>query len=234
MQISKTFLILLVFVFFSSCNKNDDDTPIPEEEDRYNVDIGEHFLLIESIEKLPYLGKSNAQFVDSLENQMILTIRESEFISKGAYFKYNIYEQGDTVTYNYTSEIKYFVLENDSMDLYLYMPLKASPYYDYNNLENAHLDNENVADILNIFCRTPDSAGTMRIFRDVIAQRTHPKLVDTNITIEEIIFFNKTFNNVIYTELVEMKSRLYFNYEVGIVAFEDHSGKLWRFERFIE
>lgn len=232
MNTQKTILYLLFCIVFFSCKKGDNDTPLPAV-DKYNVDIGEFYLLDESIEATPYFGKQYVTFVDSLGNKMKFHIDEKErSLSKtaiGTLYRYNVYEQGDTVRYFYTKEYKYCKLTTPSADLGLTISLSAQPYYFGPN-------NQGVSDKLQILYER-DIEGknsTSLAFYITIDGRTLGFNYAPSQELSEITFFNKTFEHVFYLEFLKPKSLFYFNYEVGIVAFRDPDGKMWRFERFIE
>ncbi len=222
---SQRFIILLVsclLIFTSSCKK--EEVIIEEEEETNNIDVGEYSLLPESLELLPYLGKERIVFIDSLGNTTNFQITEFDlFSSSSTYIKYDIFELGDTVEYDYRAEIKRFSLTNDSLSMTFNMSLSSKPYY--NDPES-----QAVADVLTIFCTTlNDPFSGFSVFYDLTNQRTYPSPF-TNISIDELELFGRTFQDVIVTDYTEPKSLIQFNYEFGIISFTDHEGKTWRFE----
>ena len=134
---SKPFLIILislgVAVGFISCNK-DEIIVVPEEEEEIKVDpieIGDYFLLPESIEQLPYLEKEFVTFVDSFGNEVVFEIEEKELELRGpaTLFRYDVYEEGDVIEYNFRNQRKEIILSNESLNLTFKIVLRAYPFY---------------------------------------------------------------------------------------------------------
>lgn len=140
-------------------------------------------------------------------------------------FKYNVFENGDTVTYCYDADFKFISIKNDSLNMQFELSIRSSPYYD---------DPESgfVADIMNIFCQgqIQGSFSLSQVFNAMIDQRTYPFATNSNEIYAEMNIFGKTFLNVEKTNFIDPKLVLFYNPTEGIVGFNDLSGKSWRFE----
>jgi hypothetical protein len=216
-----SFLIVITF----SINACSDDEFLMENEESNTIEIGDYFLLQENIDRLPYLNKKEIVFIDSNYKKTVFKILENDvFLTvSGTLYKYNIVEEGDTVKYHYRSQIKSFIIKNDSLNMHLSLRLSASPY---------HIDPESryVADVLNIFCTDPEeSFRSGQVFYHVTDARSWPTY-SKNEPIDQIEFINRKFYNVLKNDFTNPLSNIYFNYEYGIVSLTDFSGNLWRFE----
>ena len=219
-------LLLVAFslsLFITSCTYDVGIDAI----DKYNVDIGSFTLLSESLEMLPYLDKIGVVFMDSLANELVLTIQESQVIlTNGTLFHYDVYEPGDTVRYGYRSQYKSFHLRNDSLDLSFTISLAARPYY-------SDPTSSYVADVTSILRNVSGVPYSLvQVFYHVLNQRTWPEVFLSAENIGFLAIFNKNFDDVLLTEYFGSKPMVYFNYDVGIVSFTDHTDKQWRFDRF--
>lgn len=214
--------ILLVSLF--SCEK---ETPIPPNNGTAGnpIDIGTYSLQEESLAKLPYLNKTQVTFIDSLGNKAVFDIIEQDLFEStgGVLFKYDVIEEGDTVRYAYSNQIKRFRINNDSLNLNFDLALEARPYY-------PDPEQNYIADVLTIFCKDPNNSliGT-QVFYHETDSRTWPTSWNAT-AIPEIDFLGRAFLDVYYNDYIDAKSALYFNYEEGIVSFTDIDGRLWRLE----
>jgi len=225
---STLFYLFLFSFLFVACD--DDDITAPPV-DLYNVDIGSYELLEESLAAYPYTDKTGVLFVDSLGNEMTLTINDLPVFnssSPATLFRYNVYDQGDTVRYEYFPESKSSQLVNESLDLNLRTSLTTQPYY-------SDPESMTVADVVNVSIN--EKGNTFRsfvVFTHVFDQRSWPEENTITENIESIEFFGREFMNVWHTPFNDTYSPVHFNYEFGIVYFTDHEGKGWRFDKFIE
>lgn len=218
------FLAFLLTLSMYSCMEMELNDPSPE--DKF-IDIGSYELLDESLEKLPYLDLEGLVFVDSSGNSITFSIDEKPlFQSTGnTLYKYDVFEVGDTVLYRYTSEIKSFEIQNDSLDMRFSVSLAARPYY-------PEPENEFIADVLNIYCNNPDpNITSSQVFYHETSTRTWPTSWNSDV-IEEIEIMGRSFTEVYNIDFINPISVVHFNYEFGIISFTDMNGKLWRFESF--
>lgn len=220
-------LTYLAFIIISIQSCSDEEVPFVPENEEGVVDIGEYFLLPESISQLPYFNQTGIVFIDSLGDEVVFDIIENELRDiTSTLYKYNVIEVGDTVMYKYTGESISFVIENDVLDMQFNMSLSTQPYY---------TDPEMgwVADVLNIFCVDPSpDVYSRQVFYHVTDDRTWPTVFQQE-SIEEIDILGQTFFEVWNTNFSDPKSVVNYNYELGIVSFTDMNGKLWRFKEFI-
>jgi len=95
-----SFLLPIACIFLFSCGKKDAIELAEVIVDPNCIDIGEYFLLPESLERIPYNGREGIQFIDSLGNVLQLSIEEFPINSielGGTLFRYDVNVQGDTV-----------------------------------------------------------------------------------------------------------------------------------------
>ena len=198
---------------------------------KITIELDGYKLLQSSLDTMPYNGKQRVLFVDSVRNTLILNISEQDKIMGNPIrYKYNVFEQGDTVAYKYGAEFKRFEIYNENEEIYFDHTLKT-------HINPVDTTEVYVADALTIFYKVPDSPSyyAAGIFFHFTAQRTHPDIINSATTvIPEMVFIGKTFQDVWHRDVPDPTLKLYYNYEVGIVAFRDESGRLWRFDRFLE
>ncbi len=222
----KGFIIFLVILIVSSCSKREDMMSSTNDE-LHNISIGSYSLLQSSIDTLPYLNKVGIVFSDSANNTIVLKIQElpTSYSKNARFYKYNVYELGDTVTYYYSSQIKFFIIKNDSLAIRFHLDLEAKPYY-----SDPH--EEYVADVLSIFYHNIGTNGFGSVFYHKTNPRTWPDTW-TLTPLNEKTIMSRKFYDVLHNQYNNPLSIVFFNYRFGIVSFTDNSGKLWRFERFI-
>lgn len=229
---SKTSIIVLLFlsitVLLNSCTKDADEIDILDEENCTDLDLGEFKLLDDSINKLAYADQSKIIFVDSLGNEVEFTISESDvFEGESTSYRYDVCEIGDTVRYIYRGENKFFIINNDSLELNLRLWLDVEAY-----IQPEVRDSNYIADFLEIYCRTPDSQTTRRlVFSHIINARSWPEEESYVMPISDIEIYGKTFSNVLKMTYKTEITQVMFNYEFGIISFTDLRDKLWRFDR---
>jgi hypothetical protein len=227
-QISITLLLaLFTLPFLSSCNL-DDGTDVDPEEGLPAIDIGSYSLLPESIAQIPYVNQSGIIFVDTFGTEVFFSIEEEDIFESSAanYYKYDVFEEGDTVVYEFNTEIKTFNLVSTALGMQFRLRLRAMPYY-------GDPESEAVADIMEIslpFLNSPNFSSQI-VFRHEVDTRSYPTSFN-NEPIPEIEIFDRAFTEVIWNDYTNPISQVYFNFEHGIVSFTDYQGKQWRFEDF--
>lgn len=227
-QISTSLLLtLFTLPFLSSCNL-DDGTDVDPVEGLPTIDIGSYSLLPESIAQIPYVNQSGIIFVDTFGTEVFFSIEEEDVFESSAanYYKYDVFEEGDTVVYEFNTEIKTFNLESTALGMQFRLRLRAMPYY-------GDPESEAVADVMEISLPVPNSPNfsSQQVFRHEVNTRSYPTSFN-NEPIPEIEIFDRTFTEVIWNDYANPISQVYFNFEYGIVSFTDYQGKQWRFENF--
>ena len=212
--------LLLLMALLFACKK---ENPVLPQDDANKVGIGSFALLETSRAAVPYYDKSSVTFVDSAGNELTFAITAFDNKStQGCYWKYNVHETGDTVRYCYETTADNIWLKNESQNLILQVQLEAFPSY-------ADPESGKVADILNVLIRDAAKTNTYhQIFNQTIDHRNYPELDDSNTTYAQITFWSQEFSDVVKTDFTLPPYLLYYNWELGIVAFTDHDGKLWR------
>jgi len=91
----------LAFLTFYSCGNDDDITPTFTHTTCTTIDLGDFRLSDDSISSLPYLNKEKIVFVDSVGNNAELSIIGFDVWqgSESRFYRYNIFDEGDTVKY---------------------------------------------------------------------------------------------------------------------------------------
>ena len=236
-KLTKLFYLLLILGILQGCSDDDmmrevmegeeifiDQNPFGLEEGEF-IDIGEYHLAHSSIARLPYLDKKQIVFVDSLGSEVVFDIDEGG-LQEGLFalrYRYDVVEEGDTVKYLYRFETKGFTIENDVLDMTFRLSLSAEPYF-------ADLESEKVADVLTMFCDDPDpeifSSGVFNHVTDVRSW----DMAYNNDPVDQMEIMGRTFSDVLSNDYPDPKSKVFFNYEFGILSFTDLEGKRWRFE----
>ncbi|MBK7343952.1 MAG: hypothetical protein IPJ06_13185 [Saprospiraceae bacterium] len=200
---------------------------------KYNVDLGRWELLNSSLAKIPYFGKSEAIFVDSIGSSVSMNITELTLFDSIDWYtdKFDDCETGDTIRYYYQSQKKRFLLTVKSLNIYYLLDASSGPVI---FCEEQPIGKG--ADFLSIWRKEQDSTSFFYdfVFSDVLNPRTSTCQFELPHDEGPIDYFGKTFETSLhymdyYPYFIER-----FNYEYGIIALRDHSGKIWRFDHFIE
>lgn len=159
---------------------------------------------------------------------MVMTIQEfgrgnlREIIN----YRYNVYERGDTVRYIYKADNKSFYLINDDHNLKFHFELRPVIY-------GEDPETNFVGDVLNIWrhdAKVPtQAAGILSVLVD---QRTLPNYFKQSKNIGTQIYFGKSFDDVFEKANNSYITEALFNFKEGLVVFQDHNNKTWRFDRF--
>jgi len=189
--------------------------------------IPDFTMLETSYESLPYFdGGSEVVFQNEAGEQKSFSLIERSMRTiDGIFYDYNVYEDGDTVSYCYSVERKQFVISNEELDLEFEVNVEVRPYY-------PSLKQELVADIINIFYTNNEISPSLftMIFRKNIDNRTYPnQLYANNVMKLDRSFLGKEFKNVEHTAFNNPSLILYFNKTEGIVAFNNDLFGLWRY-----
>lgn len=224
----------LIFIFTTglilhSC-KGDDDFVT---EDAYenslgtcDEDLGDFNMLPESLNITPYQDKSKIIFENATGEKKEFNILEKNPLNiDGLFLDYNVFMDGDTVGYCFTTQRKQFIISNLELDIQFEINIETRPYY-------ASLEDKLMADVINIFYtdKTVSPERYVLIFRKNIDKRNYPVDLYTNNTVlENKEFLSQSFNAVEFTNYNSPNLHLYFNQTEGIVAFENAHFGLWRF-----
>ena len=221
---------LTSFIVLSACK--DDDVMVepsgPSNSLGACTEVISDFTMLEtSLESIPYTdGNIAVIFQNEAGVQKSFSIDEKSMRQiDGIFYDYNVYEDGDTISYCYTVERKQFIIANEEMDLEFEMNIEVRPYYP--TLKEGY-----VADIVNIFYTNNQISPSLytMIFRKNLDNRNYPnQLYSNNVMKADRSFLGKEFKNVEHTAFNNPSLRLYFNSIEGIVAFENDLFGLWRF-----
>jgi len=187
-----------------------------------------NFTMLESsYEYIPYFhGGSEVIFQNETGEQKKFSIKVKDMrVIDGIFYDYNVYEDGDTISYCYSVERKQFVISNEALDLEFEINVEVRPYF-------PALKEQLAADIINIFYTNNQISPSLytMIFRKSIDNRNYPnQLYTNNIMKMDMSFLGKEFKNVEHTVFNNPSLTLYFNNKEGIVAFENDLFGLYRF-----
>lgn len=214
--------LLLFTLVLSACSVE----PLIDPANKYDINMGFYPLLEESVGMMPYKGKTRVVFVDSLGNEVEFQIEPDPVTWQLGFklYNYDFYEPGDTVLYRYMMEHKSIYMHNDSLDFQLEITLHPLPYWP----EPQH---GYVADHIRIDIALPPNIS-YPMLKDIINQRTWPEPLYAADRLGAILIHGRTFNNVRISRAY--RYQVYYNDDLGIVSFIDHSGRTWRFDRFPE
>jgi len=217
-KLSFTLLFLLGCTSFIGCDKNMETAVF---------DVGTYRLLQESIDAIPYISKNGIVFVDANQNETSFSLTESDITtSNGArIYRYDVFEQGDTIRYNYIKEIKTFTAQNDDLNMTFEMRLEAQPY----KLDPA---SKAIADVLEIYLLNPENSTLSLLLSHEINTRDFPESFN-NVRIEQKEILGELFYNVYESDFGTLQSKIDFNPEFGILSFTDKEGSLWRLKEII-
>lgn len=219
--IKKIIILRVIFfgVLITSCSKADDFVP-----ENLQFNIGSYSLLSESVQKMPYLGKSKAIFIDSSGYEIEFEIIEKDLNVHEKRYTVNDLESPTGVTeYIFNTESKTIIIQNDSIDAIFSFRLTAAPYW-LDPLSKA------VADLLLVSWDSYEKQETVHISYNLIyyyvAPRTYPKYNNAPI-IEEVEVMGKKYENVIISDSFQNISIISINFDFGLLSFIDRDGKLW-------
>ena len=217
------FLVILSTLFIQSC---DDDLVFPPSPMNLSCDfeLGRYKLAPTSLQKLPF-HKTRVVFKDSLGNELNFRVIGNHYPN---YDDSYAQVKGDHYQlFCYTTEYQTYTYTSDETPTQLYIGLYAKPAFQYPF-------NNNVADELYAYPSYPEntSPGGAPVFWKILDKRTS-NMEDTNLTlIPEFTCFGNTFTNVEFASYGPLQS-VYFNLPIGIVRFQDETGKVWCFDRFV-
>jgi len=95
---------------------------------------------------------------------------------------------------------------------------------------------ETVADVFTLYFAGEINGipRTQSVLSVVLDQRTWPHNFYKNKHFDDINFHDKTYKDVTGCTFRSALSKVYFNYDFGIVAFTDREGKQWIFDKFLD
>jgi hypothetical protein len=208
--------LLLIFCLpilaITSCNKQEKDLC-------GNESIGDFYLLESSINSIPYSEAMNLHYVDSVGNHVVLELEEAKY---------------RTVNHDYQTICEYDNLEEKHI-------MATGDEYSYQLKESTNLLNMKI--YLNLFVNpfagetmlsdeisisigeNNDTSVAIGALSILVNKReiTEEFINDYSKTVAQVELLNKTFSNV-YTN---RSQSCYYNYEFGLIAFEDNSRTLW-------
>lgn len=180
------------------------------------TDLGEYKLLEESKNAIPYSGNMLLTFTDSLGNQTVFEYDETQNGTGMGYQEGKTPEGED-----FSAKVENYgcYLGEKEMNLGIDFRISLAVNVDF-------LSTWEITDLLHVDLNyNKEDYHQAHFLEQVIAPReaTTTYLEQFPEEISEITLLDQTFTNV-YTDNY---STLYYNYEQGVVAFKDFSGKLW-------
>jgi hypothetical protein len=227
-----TRLFLLSLLFLAICTGCDkDDLPVADPTvvvKACDFDLGAYTLHPTTVEASLYKKGQKITFVDSLNNTMVIKVAEvlrSTHFGNSVHFFYNYFVQGDTVRMCYRGDYLTTSLQSSDGKIVFSHSIGTNPL---------HSDPRSgkYRDVLNIILHERDDPRRgVGVFGDVIHHQNSPAESNGVKKIPSFSVFSKTFTDVRYNEYENSGTNLWYNTTEGIVAFKDHDGTLWRFEK---
>lgn len=223
---------LHLFVIFSFLFIGCEDDPLPVEAvDRWACDfqLRKYTLSQSSIDVNKYKLGDKVIFVDSNKNELILNVssvkKSSDDLGLTKMFVYDYKVKGDTAIFCYNADRLEIKLNTSDNIIRLKLGVYPKPYYD-DPLSGKFSDYLHVYlfDQLEPF----KSSG---VFETIIDKKNNPDILNFTKTISELTIYGKTFKDVMYNEFANAKNYLWYTMSEGIIAFTDHDGKKWRYDR---
>ncbi|MEX1001821.1 MAG: hypothetical protein WDZ35_06890 [Crocinitomicaceae bacterium] len=188
--------------------------------------------------KVPYNGITKVVFVDSLSNKLTFTIQENELKTE-CLSNYNK-ELKKCEPPSWTEQSKEFKLINDSLDLTFIVQLKTEP--DHSGSHPKKFSDKLFLWTVNYPDKVNKESDTKKIlesrhalFQCIVDQRTstyssHWTPADSS------VILGRTFYNVLGegNNGSENDHSILFNFEYGIISFQDYQSNNWRFSHFPE
>jgi hypothetical protein len=216
------FLSLLVFFLFATLSCQKDAVPIPptKRPPIQEIIIGSSELADTSYTFVPYIGKTAVVFVDSFGEKLTLNIEPfKRSMGTLTLYKYNVFEQGDTVRYvsSYESYSTHLTNYEQQLDIWLFLKANLS-------IEKEYHDELNIIFIEGVL-------GKWGFYLETYPQMSEHLLPP--VKLDTYTIFNKTFTLVYKNQYNNAKYKVYYTTTEGIVSFTDKTGKWWRFEKML-
>ncbi|MCG8577006.1 MAG: hypothetical protein MI810_19150, partial [Flavobacteriales bacterium] len=192
-----------------------------------------------SILKIPYRGRTEVIFIDSLSNKLAFTIQEND-IKTESMSTYNK-ELKKCEPPSWTIQSKETELINDSLDLTFLLELKTEPdradsypkkFCDKLFLWTVSYPNEEEKEYI-LFDIKKTTISRHALFQCIVDNRTSEYSSSCTL-IDSTVVLGRTFYDVLRQDSYgsENDYSILFNYEYGILAFRDYENKYWRFSHF--
>jgi hypothetical protein len=224
-------LLSLSCLLFIGCEKE----PLPKEpidpSDPWACDfqLGKYTLAQSSVDVNKYKLGQKVIFVDSNKNELKLNVenvsRSSGDLGQSKIFLYNYKIEGDTAVFCYHADFLSVNLSTTDNKIRFNLSLHTKPYY------GDPLSGK-FSDLIDIFIvDKSDPLKGSGVFSTIINKQNNPDLIDYTKSIPEKALYGKTFKDVMYNQFANTSYYLWYTLQDGIVAFTDHDGKKWRYDR---
>ncbi len=204
-----------------ACKGDDNMTPISLNNSVGNCDIQipAFYLNEENAQLSSYDAYNKVAFINSQGEEKSFQIGQSvKTLDEG------LFEDIDSTKYCFTTEsIETSLINNKGLEFTIIIETK--PYF-------ADVKSSLSADILKIFYNDTMNGATDRrlVFRKVLDLKDYPSaLYQTTVDVPSKYFVDNEFKNLEITNFNSPVIRLYFNDNLGIVAYEDENKVLWQF-----
>lgn len=230
---------LILLVFFAGCadsEKKNERNPIFEIVNSYNRSFQ---ISDTSLNRMPFLKYDAVIFKDSIGNALKFEIREAETTMQGHVEYKRNWQEETMIEYFVYNQQKEFFLVNESFECDFMFEIYADP-------NNYRLEQgKTVRDKVEMFALTNKVYGSngdyeaydkSQIFQDVINKRTWTSKGFNGgqfIPFDEIEIRGKRFSNFLeFPHSSASPFMIVFNYEFGLISFEDSIGITWLFDSF--
>lgn len=214
------YLTLTVYVT-SSCNNEDDIGPFSLGNTKGTCDVEAKVfdLNSENLNLHFYDGFTQITFTNEAGLEKKFDINDQALITEDGLFTSN-----DTLVYCYEIESKSTQLSSDD-GLEFTILTESKPYFaDFISLQSA--------DVRKIFYEDTSNEKVDRrmVFRKVLDFKDYPPpLYETTVSISSQFFIDREFRDVEITNFNTPIVVLYYNDELGILAYRDENNTLWQF-----
>lgn len=231
-----TISLLCLIIACENSDSNKEDISRFEIEASYNR---EYHIADSSLNRLPYLKYESVIFKDSIGNSLKFEIREGEIATEEYLEHKKDWEEMTMILYHVYFERKKIFLVNKDFEFDFLFDIYAAP-----NDANLHTG-EVVRDEIEMSVlsnKTYATDGTCEkfdkdlIFQDIINIRTWVSKQyrnQPNSFFDEMDIRGRTFYNFLhYPSYDNAPHELVFNYEIGLISFQDGKGSTWLFDSF--
>lgn len=236
---SYRIIVISLIIFIAGCDYlkgNNASQPIFEVEKSYNR---MYYVTDSALNKLPYLNYKSVIFKDSIGNSLKFEIKIGETTTEEQLDAKKDWEEMTMVLYHVFCERKKIFLVSEDYEFDFLFEFYPEPNKAY--LETGEI----VRDEIEMFAlsnkKYSNKGGYEKyhkdlIFQDIVDVRSWKSKQYSNQPsplFDKIEIRGKSFQNFLdYPSIDTAPYMVLFNYEVGIISFQDDSGTTWLFNSF--
>lgn len=226
--LTKQLIIIIVGILaINSCSKDENENNIEDNPCKDEI-IGEYHLFENSRNCIPYDQDLLLYFKDSQTKQVVFEAK-----MKHGQYPQVLYTEVTQCEFDNSEEKKYLA-KGEGVSYSIEEPLKSLGISFDLALLNCFLSTDNFQVFDELTIKMDYSIENNNSHRNISALINSSQLTDDQIEsysqpiiINEITILNKTFHDV-YSDSNE---KVFYNFEVGLVAFRDNTDNFWVFEK---